>query len=404
MEKKNFVWNLIGSLLNAFTSLFFMIIVTRINGVDKAGVFTFAFSLATMLQVIATYHGRPYQVTDKTEELSDVDFLRTRTFTSLIMLFVSLIYIFIKKYNFEKSIMILLFIIFRGIEAISDAYYGIMQKNDKLYNVGISLTLKAIVGVLLFLIIDLFTKNIILSIISLIVTQVLFFTFYDINKKKNMCFTTTNFSFKKIKKIIVMGFSIFIVSILSQYLLQAPKFPIDSFLSNDKQTIYGIISMPATMMVLASQFIIHPFLVKMNNHLVKNDYMNFKKMVIKLCLILFGFGIVCELLLYVMGIPLLNLVYGIKLEKYIIELLVIAFGALLFGISTIISYSMIAMNKNRVQSIIFIISSIISYILSYKLVYAYGLMGAALSYFIIMLLILLLYVISFNFYMKKVIK
>ena len=29
MEKKNFVWNLIGSLLNAFTSLFFMIIVSK---------------------------------------------------------------------------------------------------------------------------------------------------------------------------------------------------------------------------------------------------------------------------------------------------------------------------------------------------------------------------------------
>ena len=170
MEKKNFVWNLIGSLLNAFTSLFFMIIVTRINGIDKAGVFTFAFSLAAMLQVIATYHGRPYQVTDKTKELSDVDFLRTRVFTSLIMLFVSLVYIFIKKYNFEKSIMILLFIIFRGIEAISDAYYGIMQKNDRLYNVGISLTLKTIVGVILFLIIDIITKNIILSIISLIIS------------------------------------------------------------------------------------------------------------------------------------------------------------------------------------------------------------------------------------------
>ena len=219
-----------------------------------------------------------------------------------------------------------------------------------------------------------------------------------------MSFTITNFSFKNIKKILVMGFSIFIVSILSQYLLQAPKFPIDSFLSNDKQTIYGIISMPATMMILVSQFTIHPFLVKMNNYLIKNDYINFKKMVIKLCLILFGVGIACELLLYIIGIPLLNLVYGIKLEKYIIELLVIAFGALLFGISTIISYSMIAMNKNRVQSIIFIISSIISCILSYKLVFYYGLMGAALSYFIVMLLILLLYVISFNVYMKKVIK
>ena len=404
MEKKNFTWNLIGSLLNAFTSLFFMIIVTRINGVDKAGVFTFAFSLATMLQVIATYHGRPYQVTNKTKELSDVDFLRTRVFTSLIMLFISLVYIFIKKYNFEKSIMILLFIIFRGIEAISDAYYGIMQKNDKLYNVGISLALKAIVGVLLFLIIDIFTKNILLSIISLIITQILFFTFYDINKKKNMTFTITNFSIKNIKKIIVMGFSIFIVSILSQYLLQAPKFPIDSFLSNDKQTIYGIISMPATMMVLASQFIIHPFLVKMNNYLVKKEYSDFKSMVIKLSLILFLFGIVCELLLYLIGVPILNIIYGIRLNEYVFDMVIIMFGALLFGISTIISYSMIAMNKNNIQSIIFIIASIFCYIVSNKLIYTYELFGAALSYFIVMLLILLMYVISFNVYMKKVIK
>ena len=34
--KKNFIWNTLGTGFNAFNSLFFMIAVTRINGVDNA--------------------------------------------------------------------------------------------------------------------------------------------------------------------------------------------------------------------------------------------------------------------------------------------------------------------------------------------------------------------------------
>ena len=63
--KKNFFWNTIGSTLNAMVSLFFMIAVTRINGSDKAGIFTFAFSTSCLLQVIGLYSGRTYRPREK---------------------------------------------------------------------------------------------------------------------------------------------------------------------------------------------------------------------------------------------------------------------------------------------------------------------------------------------------
>ena len=44
--KKDFIWNMIGSTFSSFNSLFFLIIVTRINGSNEAGIFTFAFSTA----------------------------------------------------------------------------------------------------------------------------------------------------------------------------------------------------------------------------------------------------------------------------------------------------------------------------------------------------------------------
>ena len=38
-NSKNVIWNRIGASLTAFTSLFFAIIVTRINGTNDAGIF-----------------------------------------------------------------------------------------------------------------------------------------------------------------------------------------------------------------------------------------------------------------------------------------------------------------------------------------------------------------------------
>lgn len=401
MEKKNFIWNLIGSVLNSFTSLFFMIIVTRINGIDDAGVFTFAFSLASLLQVVGSYQGRPFQITNKIKSLTDYDFVYTRYVTCSIMALITVVYVFINSYNFSKSLLIILLVSFRMLEAIADSYYGIMQKNDRLYYVGISLTIKAMISVFLFLIVDLLSSSMIIAVSALIVSQLIIFLFYDLKVKNKMKYSKCKIDVSRIKKIIVLGFSIFIVTILSQYLLQAPKFPIDKYLSDDKQTIYGIISMPATMMLLCSQFIIHPFLMKMNSFIQDKKYLEFKKLVYKLCFVLLLLGLIGEIALYFIGVPILNFVYGVNLSKYVYELLFVVFGAILFGMSTIISYAMIAMEKNKIQSMIFCFASIICYILSNKLVITYGLLGASISYLVVMLIILLLYYTSFNYYIKK---
>ena len=69
--KKNVIWNAIGTTFNSFNSLFFMIIVTRMNGIDQSGVFTMAFSLACLFCIFAGYEGRVYQVTDVNADFSD---------------------------------------------------------------------------------------------------------------------------------------------------------------------------------------------------------------------------------------------------------------------------------------------------------------------------------------------
>ena len=43
--KLNAIWNTLGITVNSFNSLFFLIIINRVNGVEIAGIFSFAFSI-----------------------------------------------------------------------------------------------------------------------------------------------------------------------------------------------------------------------------------------------------------------------------------------------------------------------------------------------------------------------
>ena len=55
---KNFIWNILGTGFNSFNSLFFLIIVTRINGVVEAGIYSIAYATALILYTVALYSGR----------------------------------------------------------------------------------------------------------------------------------------------------------------------------------------------------------------------------------------------------------------------------------------------------------------------------------------------------------
>ncbi len=399
--RKNFIWNVIGSTLNATTSLFFLIIVTRINGINDAGIFTFAFSTACLLQVIAVYFGRAYQVTETNKNISDSDYIYSRYFSCFIMLFVSIMFVFLKGYTIYKIIIMLLLTIYKMLDAFAEIIYAIIQKNNDLYKVGISLFLKGLIGTIIFLVTDLLTKNLILSIVLLTISNILILLFYDVRNLKKYDYVKTEFAFSKIKLIFKYGFFTFLFTFLTQYVINASKYAIDSSMADKFQTIFGIILMPGTLIMLGGQLLVHPFLVMFSNNLKENKIKEFSKLVVKITFGVLIFGLLADIVAYLIGIPFLELVYNIKLDKYLIPLIIIISGATLYGMSFIISNALIAMRKTLSQSIIFIVASLFTLILSNKLVDLFGVMGASISYFSTMLLILIMYIIVFAIEIKK---
>ena len=303
--RKNFIWNILGTGLNAFNSLFFMIAVTRINGVDNAGIFTIAFSTACIIYVVGVYAGRIYQVTEPDKSITDKEYIINRIITTILMIILVILFSVIRGYNIFKSTIFLLLTTYKALEAFSDVIYGILQKNEKLDIAGKSLFFKSLISVIVFVVTDLSTKNMIVSIISIILVSLLILIFYDL--KNGFKFIDLKLPVKKenILKIFKAGFFTFAISFLGLYLLNVPKYAIDSYLENNYQTIFGIIVMPATVIGLVAQFLIHPYLNKIVTLYEEKNLKKLNKLAIKLIVYIIGVGALSSILAYFSNLSLI---------------------------------------------------------------------------------------------------
>lgn len=397
--RRDFFWNTLGSVMNACTSLFFLITVTRLNGETDAGIFTFAFSTACLIQVVGTYAGRAYHVTNADKNISEQDFIFQRILNCALMIICMIGFLLIKDYSMHKALIITLLVVFKMIEAYSETIYAIIQRNNELSKVGFSLFVKGALGLLCFIIVDYITKNMVYAVMTLIIVNLTMLLFYDCKNIKG--YEKTKFEFMKIKGLFISGFFAFIFAFLTQYVINAPKYAIDNFMNSHAQMIFGIIIMPATLIILCSQFLIQPFLLQLAKLLKENKLHEFRIRVFRISLSVLAIGIVSVIGAYLIGIPCLELVYATSLDGTVNSLVIIIIGATFYGVSYILSTAMVAMRKTFVQAIMYGISAIFALFISNYLVDYYGVFGASLSYVVTMFILTLQYIIVFFVLSKK---
>ena len=402
-EKKfinNFAWNLVGVTLNAFLSFFFLIAVTRFNGLNEAGIFTLAFSTACILYVIGTYAGRVFQVTES-KSISDKSFIVSRIITCIIMLICTFIFVVIRHYNIYKCSIFILLAVYKSLESFSDVLYGILQRNDLLSKVGKSYFIKALLSIIIFVLCDYMTHNLVLSCCLIILTWIVIIVIYDLKNIKNIIPKESKYNTNEIKMIFKKGFFVFALTFLALYILNAPKYSIDSFGTDEMQAIFGIIIMPATVMGLIGQLIIHPYLNTFLKLYEDNKIKEYIKLLTKIVIIILIAGTIACICAYYLGPLILGFIYNVNLDSYAGLLLLILMAGTFYTIGSIISALLTSMKHNFIQFILYSITSIIEFGLCYYLVLNKALDGATLAYLCSMIVFVALLVIAFVFSIIK---
>lgn len=272
------------------------------------------------------------------------------------------------------------------LEAFSDVLYGVMQKSERLDYVGKSMTIKAVFSVLIFIILDMCTRNIIIATIGVVLINGSLMLCVDL-----LCYRRVSKkgrAFRKLNCIYLIkdGFFVFATTLLSNYLANASKYTISSNGTNTEQAVFGIIVMPATVMILAGQYLIQPFLVKMAELYRKKEAKVLSGIIWKMVLVLVGLGSAGVLAAWIIGIPFLEFIYGTELTSYRSALVIIIIGAICYGIVTVFISLLTIMHRNLTQFVCLGIISVIVMTIAPFFVEKEGVLGASVVYLISMII------------------
>lgn len=400
---KNFIWNIVGTGLNSFNSLFFLIIVTRINGMNDAGIFSIAYSTALILYTIGLYSGRLCQVTDIEKKVTDKDYIINRLMTCLLMILIAIVFVFIKQYTPYKMGIFLLLCVYKATEAFGEILYGIMQKSELLYKSGQSLTMKSVGGLVLFLLVDWLTHNLILAACSIILLNIVILVIFDfmLVSKKLIDFSA-KLNMTNVSHIFKSEFFVFANSFAGIYVLNAPKYAIDNYLTEDVQAIFGYIMMPATVVTLFTQFIFMPYLNQLKELYEQKKMKEFKAIALKIKLAILAFGVLASLAAFVIGPEVLSIIYGEDLISYRIQLTVIIAAYIMYGISYVNLVLLTTTRNTFVQFVVYIITMLVALIGSNLLVKNLQINGATISVVITLGVQFILYTIVTKVIFRKI--
>lgn len=399
---KNFIWNLLGTSLSSFNSLFFLIIVTWINGIESAGIYSIAAAISIVLYTIGEYSGRICQVTDNKNKIKDKDYIVNRIVTSILVLILGIIIVLLRNYDLYKSLVVIALCSYKGLEAFSEVLYGILQKNNQLYKVGQSYTIKSLLGLVVFFVINKITCNLLLACTSLVVLNLLTIFVFDISNVKKVTKLDYKVNFNNVKIIFKNEFFVFANSFAGVYILNAQKYAIDGFLNDNIQAIYSYIMMPASVINLFTKFVIMPFLNDFKEYIKQNEIKKLKVLTNKIKGIIVLFGAFCISLAYFFGPEVLSFIYGVKLDLYRTNLCLIITAYILYSLSYLDLVVLTTLRNTLVQFIIYIFGILIAFIGSNMLVARFEINGATFSCLITLGYLFLSYlIVSKNIYRKN---
>lgn len=382
-QKKDYIWNSIGSFLQSAISPILLIVITRLNGVGDSGLFSFAMSLSVVFWAISLWGGRTYQVSDVKKEFSSGDYIVVRFISSLIVAVFSISFCILSGYDLIKTELIMTLVLFKILESIADSMYGVLQIHNRLYIVGISLTMKSVFGFMLFTLVDILTKNIIYGALSIFIVNIAVVIFYDIPWMKHVeSVGLTKKNIMQAGKIMKKTAEVFVVVFLTMFSLNIPRYFLDKY-HYDQIGYFGIMAMPITLLTLFISFVLQPNVVNLSELLKKKKIKEFTKIVSKIDFITFTLGILFVVSSYLIGVWVLNTVFGIDINNFRIDLTIMVIGAVANAFVSIYVNLLIILRRFKGQFYTLLVTNILAVVLSIYLIDRLAMLGSVLVFMII---------------------
>lgn len=374
--RKQALSNTVGNILYLFAIWMLTVITTQFIDYEAVGNLTLAMALGNVFFLIQTYGIRSFQSSDMSFEFVPGIYLKARFITSLIGLVLCIITCILLDYSLQLKLSIIMYLLFKTSEAMSDVFYGDIQRKGRLEFVGYSLSLRAISTILLFFVgayffRELTTSLLIITIGGLLLTLLLDFPFY-----KKTVGNYMSVSLQDITGLLRKCFPLLLATLLPLIIMAYPRVVLENYYGAELLGFYGNISTPSLLLSTVVPVILVSLYPQYGIMFDEGNYSGIMKTWYKSLIGSIILSGICILGAIVIGRPILVFVYTDRILPYFHFLFYILFATMLYVITVCNGTVLVIMRNNNALIITTLLALALCIITSAPLIHANGIDGA----------------------------
>lgn len=401
----NFLWNAVGGVLNAGQSVFLLIVITRVCGLEAAGIFSIAFATGNLFLYLGNYGVRNYQVSDLSEKYSFHDYLRHRLCTVLLMLAAAAVYTAWSaktgNYSHYKTACVLAMCACKAVDCLEEVFEGRYQQKGRLDRSGKLVTFRLLVSIGGMIAVLLVTRDLLTAVWWGVFLAAAASALIIWRYRKTAAFERTAFSFSGIAGLMRECFPVCAANFLSFYLINEPKYAIDAAMDETAQACYNFIAMPVFVIQLLNMFLYQPMLIRMTASWENGRRKEFLGYFGRICGALALISAPILLAAWILGIPVLSWLYATDLSALRTELLLIMTGGIFLAFNGFYCAVLTIMRKQREIPLTYLAGAVLSLAATPAMVRKNGIIGAVLSFVLVMAAVTVLLTALFAFALRN---
>ena len=443
-EAGNYIWNAIGGMLNAGQSVLVLIIVTRVCGLEAAGLYSIAFATGNLFMYLGNYGVRNYQVSDVDEKFPFRSYILHRLLTVALMLLAAAVYctysLLRGAYSPAKTMTVAAMCLLKAIDCLEEVLEGRLHQRGRLDLAGKMMTVRLLISIGGMLAVLVATRNLLTATnaaIILAAAAVILMaaacrrTLLPLQPAPELVADVGNAgaapgaaaknrgaatspaaasaavsaarrgALRDAAVLMRVCFPVCAANFLSFYLINAPKYAIDAAMNETAQAQYNFIAMPVFVIQLLGMFVYQPVLVRMTLSWNRADKKGFLRDFLRITAGLLIIAALCLGGAYVLGIPVLSALYATDLSALKPELLLILAGGVFLAMNGFYSAVLTLMREQNRIPFMYLAGAVLSLILTPRFVGISGIMGAVISFVLIMAIVCALLSAQFAVAYKK---
>ena len=383
---QNMIFNTAGTLIYYLCQWAISMVVVRAGTDADVGQLQLAMTITNIFIAVASYNMRPFQVSDVRREYSAGQYVASRAVTCGIALLGCLGYCVLWGYSARSILCVMIYLVYRLNECIADVFHGVDQRWERMDHVAVSLMTRGVTMLLVFFAVLKTTGSLLLSIAAMGVVTLLFTFSYDYSRANQYESVKPVFQRDTLRKLLLACLPSVLSSIFITAVVTVPRQYLEEMRGAELMGYYATVATPLAFIQVLINSMISPTLGAISEALKNNDRSVYLKHVFRLCLFITGVSAAVLAGVYLLGEPVMALLYGEKIRPYISLMPAVVGCTFLFALGAVGQNLLIVLRRMRLILILSAAALLTAVCTGRPMIDAFGANGVSfcimISYFV----------------------